>query len=64
MLFLYSSSNLKSIEICFFSGIHCIFLMVIAEFVLPKKYLLELGKYILCMFVKILCICFSIFEML
>ena len=29
---------------------------VIAEFVLPKKYLPELEKYILCIFLNILCV--------
>ena len=52
-VFFYSSSNLKSIENLIFLRYTLHFSdEVIAEFVLPKKYLLELEKYILCMFFK------------
>ena len=36
----------------------CFLHEVIAEFVLPKKYLPELEKYILCIFLNILCMLF------
>ena len=41
-----------------FSFGECFLHEVIAEFVLPKKYLPELEKYILCIFLNILCMLF------
>ena len=59
--FFFSNSNLKSIENYFFSfwqdfGFgECFLHDVIAEFVLPQKYLPELEKYIL--FLKLFYVC-------
>ena len=62
---LFSIQILKSIEKLFFSAFgkifgfgECFLHEVIAEFVLPKKYLPELEKYILCIFWNILCMLF------
>ena len=54
----------KVLKNCFFQLLasfgfgECFLHEVIAEFVLPKKYLPELEKYILCIFFNILCMLF------